>query len=106
MLKLAGFVGPPNGNWSSDKTYQRIEHVRPGLDTLERILRSYKWLIGYDGSSVGSEDKDKVLLWWNVAMENAKDEQYRVFYGDLRTEVVPREKWVQFVPPEIAEIGE
>ena len=46
-----------------------------------------------------------MLLWWNVALD-ARGDQYRLIYGDLRTDAVPREKWVQFVPPEIAEIGE
>lgn len=106
MLDLAGFTGPIRDDWANDPTFQRIEQSRPGLETLERILHSYKWLIGYNGDVVKSEDKDQVLLWWNVAVENSKDDQYRVFYGDLRTEIVPREKWVQFVPAEIAEIGE
>jgi outer membrane lipoprotein-sorting protein len=106
MLELAGFTGPQRDEWASDPKYRRIQQSRPGLDTLERILQSYKWLIGYNGSTVRREGKHQVLLWWNVAMENAKDDHYRLFYGDLRTEIVPRQKWVQFVPPDIAEIGE
>jgi hypothetical protein len=104
MFELAGFSGLEQDGWDSDPKYQRIQKSRAGLDTLERILQSYKWLVGYNGDSVKSQDKDKVLLWWNVARENSKDDQYRLFYGDLRTEVVPRETWVQFVPPDIAEI--
>jgi hypothetical protein len=104
MLDLAGFAGPERDEWASDLKYQRIQQSRAGLDTLERILQSYRWLIGYD-SSIGPRDKDKVLLWWNVPTENPHDDdQYRVFYGDLRTEIVPEKTWVQFVPPEIAEL--
>jgi hypothetical protein len=106
MLELAGFTGPPRDEWTSDPSYQRIQQSRAGLGTLERVLHNTKWLIGYYGENVGPQDKDKVLLWWGVAQENAKDDQYRLFYGDLRTEVVPRKKWLQFVPPEIAELTE
>jgi hypothetical protein len=106
MVDLAGFAGSPREAWNSNPVYQRIQQARPGLENLARILGSYKWLIGYNGSEVAAGDKDHVLLWWNVATENAKDDRYRLFYGDLRTEIVPREKWVQFVPPEIAEVGE
>ena len=96
----------PHDDWATIQSTSESSKSRPGLDTLERILHSSKWLIGYYGENVRPQDKDKVLLWWNVAQENAKDDQYRVFYGDLRTEVVPRKKWVQFVPPEIAEMTE
>ena len=106
MLELAGFAGPPRDEWADDPNYQRIQQARSGLDTLERVLHNTKWLIGYYGENVGPQDKDTVLLWWGVATENAKDDQYRVFYGDLRTEIVPRDKWIQFVPPEIAELTE
>jgi hypothetical protein len=105
MLDLAGFTGPLQDEWADDPKYQRIEQARPGLDTLERIFHSPKWLIGYYGPDVGTGDKDKVLLWWGAARENAKDE-YRLFYGNLRTEIAPRKKWVQLVPPEIAELTE
>jgi hypothetical protein len=106
MLELAGFTGPHNDEWTRDPTYQQIQQSLAGLVTLERVLASYKWLVGYNGATVTANDKDLVLLWWNIPMSDPKDERYRVFYGDLRTEIVPREKWVQFVPPEIAEITE
>ena len=105
MFELAGFTGPQRNEWASDSNYQRIQQSRAGLDTLERVLHNPKWLIGYYGETVGPQDKDNVLLWWGAARENAKD-RYRLFYGDLRTEVVPRQKWIQFVPPEIAELTE
>jgi hypothetical protein len=100
MFRLAGFVGPPRDEWADDPTYQRILQSRAALDTLERVFHNPNWLIGYDGSEVAASDNNKLLLWWNIARENAKSE-YRLFYGDLRTEVVPRKKWVKFVPPEI-----
>jgi hypothetical protein len=67
------------------------------FDLLERILQSYKWLIGYD-NSVTARDRDKALLWWNIAVSSQGD-QYRLFYGDLRTEVVSDAKWSKFVTP-------
>jgi hypothetical protein len=108
MLELAGFTGPQRDEWVSDPSYQQIQQSRAGLDTLERVLHNPKWRIGYNGSTVRAQDKDKVLLWWAAGTEPAEGEQdqYRLFYGDLRTEVVPREKWVQFVPPEIAQLTE
>jgi hypothetical protein len=105
MLDLAGFTGPLQDEWADDPHYQRIEQARPGLDTLERIFHSPKWLIGYYGPDIGIGDKGKLLLWWGAAKENDKDE-YRLFYGDLRTEIAPRKKWVQLVPSEIAELTE
>jgi len=75
-----------------------------GLDWLTRILLDH-YRAGFFGAEVGPQDKDKVLLWWGAAREDAKDE-YRLFYGDLRTEIVPRAKWLQSVPPEIAELTE
>jgi len=104
MLELAGFTGPSRDEWGDDPRYQRIEQARPGLDTLERIFHNPKWLIGYD-NSMTPEDRDKVLLWWNVALDSAGD-RYRLIYGDLRTEIVPGEEWKRHVPPEIAELTE
>ncbi|MEX2092360.1 MAG: hypothetical protein WD971_06765, partial [Pirellulales bacterium] len=81
MLELAGLTDSNRDEWAGNPLYQRIEKSRVGLDTLERILQSYKWLIGYYGESVGLQDKEKLLFWWNVA-RNSSGDQYRVFYGD------------------------
>lgn len=105
MLELAGLTDSNRQQWADSPLYQRIEKSRAGLDTLERILQSYKWLIGYYGNSVGAQDKEKLLLWWNIAL-NSSGDQYRVIYGDLRTETVPGEKWARLVPPEIAELAQ
>jgi hypothetical protein len=57
-----------------------------------------KYNAGYHGSTVGPQDKNKAVLWWMYPLD-----QYRVFYGDLRTEVLTLEKWVPLVPPETSE---
>ena len=54
----------------------------------------------YDGLKVGLEDTEKVLLWWKTLDHT---ENYRVFYGDLRTEIVTDEKWNQLVSTEDAQ---
>jgi hypothetical protein len=105
MLRMGGFIGPQQDQWTADPKYQRILKSRAGLESLERVLSNPRWLVGYYGSEVTAIDKDQALLWWNVATENDKDE-YRLVYGDLRTESVRRQKWLQFVPPEIAEMTE
>jgi hypothetical protein len=104
MVQLAGFEGPVRDEWASNPKFEQIQQSRAGLDALERILASYKWLIGYD-NSVESDDSDKVLLWWNVARDSQGDE-YRLIYGDLRTEIVSGEEWKRHVPPEIADFAE
>lgn len=105
MLEFAGLTNSNRDNSLDEPLYQRIQNSRAGLDMLERILHSYKWLIGYYGDTVGRQDKDKVVLWWNIAL-NSSGDQYRVFYGDLRTEVVTGKQWARLVPPEIAKLAE
>lgn len=105
MLRLAGLTDANRDQWVNNPLFERIENSRAGLNTLERILQSYKWLVGYYGDSVGTQDKEKVLLWWNIALSSGGD-QYRVFYGDLRTEAVSGKEWATLVPPEIAQMTE
>jgi hypothetical protein len=97
MLNLAGFNESNREKWAGDPLYQRIKKSRAGLDCLERILQSYKWLIGYNGDSVHAQDKEKLLLWWYVALDSQGD-QYRIFFGDLRTKIVSRDKLIQLDP--------
>jgi outer membrane lipoprotein-sorting protein len=82
MKKMAGFVGATKPEWASDKTHHEIEQAAVGLNWIARIVR-IPYLSGYRGLDVGPADKDKVLLWWM-----ASNNRYRVFYGDLRTEVL------------------
>jgi hypothetical protein len=102
MLRLAGFTGPPQSDWSRDPKYQRIEAATPGLDWLTRVLiDSYR--AGFFGAEVGPQDKDKVLLWWMAGTEDDQgnydpDGFFRVFYGDLRTEIIPDAEFIKLVP--------
>jgi outer membrane lipoprotein-sorting protein len=98
MLKLAGFTGPAKPEWDSDGRFQRIQNSRAGLDWIERILR-HRFATGYDGTGVTIDDKDKPLLWWTVDIEDS----YRVFYGNLRTEIIPYSQWLKIVPPKFVE---
>lgn len=94
MKKMAGFSGPPQPAWKTDKTYRQIEQAAAGLDWIERILR-IRFLAGYRGAEVGPADKDKILLWWMASTDH-----YRVFYGDLRTDVLSEAEWKKLVPQE------
>jgi outer membrane lipoprotein-sorting protein len=99
MFALAGFSDLPQENWKADPKLVEIQKSTTGLKWLARILR-HKFNAGYQGHTVGPADKEKALLWWMVAV----DQSYRVFYGDLRTEVLPLAKWAQLVPEEVAVI--
>jgi hypothetical protein len=93
MLQLAGFTGPPQPAWSQDSSYQRIEAASGGFGWLSRVLLN-RFRAGFDGSELGPQEKDKVLLWWTLG----GDRGYRVFYGDLRTEIVTEAQWAKLVP--------
>ncbi len=60
---------------------KQIADAMPGLDWIARILRN-RYVAGYRGLQVGPTDRDDVLLWW------VTDNRYRVFFGDLRTEII------------------
>jgi hypothetical protein len=92
MKKRAGFEGPEQPAWASDETYQQIEQAAAGFDWIVRILRN-RFLSGYRGNKVSPADKDQVLLWWM-----ASDNRYRLYFGDLRTEVLSEEQWARLVP--------
>ena len=98
MLKFAGFMGVPQETWNDDPTYRDIQMARAGLNWTARVLRN-KSGTGYYGETVGPKDMDKVLFWCRA---DAPD-RFRVFYGDLRTEILPFDKWSQLVPPDVAE---
>jgi outer membrane lipoprotein-sorting protein len=94
MLMLAG---------NHDKRLREVKKVTTGLEWIARVARNGV-NAGYYGKTVGPTDKEKVLFWWNVADEDESitDQSYRVFYGDLRTEILPLAKWAKLVPPEVA----
>jgi hypothetical protein len=100
MLKLAGFRGPTRPEWTNDKRFEAIQHAKPSLDWLARLLRNTV-NTGYYGESVRPADNDKILLWWSVA-KSATESPFRVFYGDLRTEILPLAKWARLVMPDAA----
>ncbi len=94
LLKLAGFAGDPQPGWKDDPKYQRVAAVRPGLERIERVLR-LRGPRGYRGDQVRSQDKQQVLLWWGAA-----NNQYQVFYGDLRNELLSEAAWMKLIPAE------
>ena len=87
MLKLAGFAGPKQQGWLNDAKYQQIQQVQPSIEWLSRIFLN-EHLAGYLGKTVTVEQPNKILFWWI----NSED-QYRVFYGDLRTEIIDKRAW-------------
>jgi hypothetical protein len=105
MLEKAGFTGPVQNQWRADANYIEIEDALAGLKELERILQNHKFLIGYNGDTVGPEDKDKALMWWSYDTGDDRDLSLLI-YGDLRTEIVPREQWLPHVSKEIADATE
>ncbi len=83
MLNLAGFTGTPKPAWNQDKKFLQIQQAARGLDWIARILRN-RHHASYDGPGVSPRDKGKLLLWWRLW----SPARYRVFYGDLRTEIL------------------
>jgi hypothetical protein len=94
MLKMADSAATADTEAAREKKHQQIEQSLAGLNWMARILR-IQYLSGYRGLTVGPADKDNVLFWWM-----ASDARYRVFYGDLRTEVLTQDQWSKFVPNE------
>jgi hypothetical protein len=97
MLKLAGFTGPPQPQWTHDKRFLQIQQTKGGLDWIARILRN-KDCAGYLGMKIGPQDHDQVLLWWRMFIPDC----CRVFYGDLRTEIVTEAQLTELGLPEAA----
>jgi hypothetical protein len=97
MFELSGFRGPARDEWKQDKRFGEIQRSSAGLKWIARILRC-KYNAGYDGQTIGPQDKDKALLWWLVDAAG----WFRVIYGDLRTEVLSRERWALTVPQDVA----
>jgi hypothetical protein len=83
MLKMAGSSVDPAVDQAGDQRLQQIQSATSGLDWIARILRN-KYHSGYLGTKVGPHDNDKVLLWWRVF----QPDRIRVFYGDLRSEIL------------------
>jgi hypothetical protein len=108
MLRLAGFTGPPRSEWSHDANFQQIEAAASGLERLSHVLLDPHHA-GFFGDEVDAQDKDKVLLWWragtvNPAGEYDREGYSRVFYGDLRTEVLSDKEWMKLMPPKFEEL--
>jgi hypothetical protein len=100
MRRLAGNSGALGNAGKDDLTSIEIEQAKAGLGRLGRVLRN-NIHSGYYGSSVSRADAQKVLLWWIAWPEDAKD-SFRVFYGDLRTEVLEYVAWSKLVPEDAA----
>ncbi|HEY1785369.1 MAG TPA: hypothetical protein VGG30_07450, partial [Pirellulales bacterium] len=97
MLKLADSAAADKPEAVRDKNRQQIEHAAAGLNWIARILRN-RFHSGYRALMLGpkdNKDKDQVLLWWATY-----DGLYRVFYGDLRTELLTEDQWSKLVPKE------
>ena len=104
MLKLAKYTGQRQEDWQK---LQQIEQATVGLNRIAPVLRN-TINAGYYGTEVRPQDKDKVLLWWRAVdpgepPESTDEFSYRVFYGDLRTGILPLDKWAKLVPPEVAD---
>jgi hypothetical protein len=97
MLRLAGDAPPPQADFNRDAFLQKVQQAKPGLDWTTRILRN-EHHSGYYGTEVGPNDLQKLLMWWPDHIGD-----YRVIYGDLRTEALPYAEWSKLVPPEVAE---
>jgi outer membrane lipoprotein-sorting protein len=103
MLKLVTYTGQRREDWQK---LLRIEQAAVGLNKIAPVLRNTT-NAGYYGDEVGPKDKEKVLLWWTVVdpldpPESTYESSFRVFYGDLRTDVLPLAKWAQLVPADVA----
>ncbi|HEY4309630.1 MAG TPA: hypothetical protein VGN12_09295 [Pirellulales bacterium] len=83
MLRAAGFTGPANPAWKQQQKYREIEDANIALKEVSRVLRN-RYHAGYDGLHVGKANSEKVLLWWR----QAETDGLRVFFGDLRTQVI------------------
>jgi hypothetical protein len=100
MRQRAGLGEATPDAGKDDLTSIESEQARAGLEQLGRVLRN-DIHSGYYGSNVVRADAEKVLLWWTAWPEDAKD-SFRVFYGDLRTEVLDYAKWSKLVPQDAA----
>ena len=110
MLKFAGFTGPPQSDWSENPKYQQIEQpLRPPSDRWPACSSTTITLASSatDGSR-SPDDKDQSPPL--VERRHRRHRQspkvmslYRVFYGDLRTEIVPRREVAPDSSPQIAE---
>ncbi len=103
MLKLVKYTGERQEDWQK---LQRIEQATVGLNKIAPVLRN-TINAGYYGTAVSPQNKEEVLLWWKVVdpldpPESTHEFSYRVFYGDLRTEILPLAEWAKLVPPEVA----
>jgi hypothetical protein len=98
MMKLATAIAPTQTEAERKQTFQEIEQATAGLDWLTRILKN-EHHTGYYGTAVGPTDTEKVLLWWPLDI----NDDYRVIYGDLRSEPLPLAEWVKLVPAEVSE---
>jgi hypothetical protein len=97
MRRLAGASPPPQDDAGRDTLLQKVEQAKVGLDWATRILRN-EHHSGYYGTEVGPNDKQMLLMWWPDHIGD-----YRVIYGDLRSEELSFAEWSKLVPPEVAE---
>lgn len=99
MVKMAATIAPTQSETEREETLQELQQATPGLQWLTRILKN-EHHTGYYGMDVDPSDNEKVLLWWPLDI----NDDYRVIYGDLRSEVLPLADWAKLVPPDVAEV--
>jgi hypothetical protein len=99
MLKMAGFSGPLQPQWSHDSKYRELQQTKVGLDWIAKITRA-EGTTRYDGRHVTPKDNDKILLWWLPGALNGATDGYRIFYGDLRTKVLSKAEAEKAIPPQ------
>jgi outer membrane lipoprotein-sorting protein len=90
LAKLFGIDGPVTTEQLHDaKVQAKLATFQRGAEGLGAIdyICSYKPDAAYYGKTVGTKDKDKVLLRWKL-----DDGRYEVIYGDLRNATVTAER--------------
>ena len=98
LLRLAADKNNANAEKiDSTELRGKIPAAMEGFDWLRKILL-FRFNSGYFGGRVTPADHEQVLLWWTAVPEK----QYRIVYGDLRTEVVSHATWLNLVPPKDA----
>lgn len=86
MLQKAGIQGPPTPEQIRSDKYAKALRATRGFAWINSILNKNPDA-AYYGKTVGSIDKDKVLLRWKL-----DDGKYQVIFGDLRGETVTAER--------------
>lgn len=92
MLRLAGFEGQLDAEKMRSEEYAKIVQAGSGFGLLSGGLFRENPDVRYFGRTVAAQDKDRVLLHWQL-----DGGFYQVIYGDLRDEVVSKQRLRELV---------